>query len=181
MSLARFLTTLAIACCVLLIAGSTAKAGTITFTATLSGANEVPVKTTNGSGTATLILDDATGKLTLTVVFQDLTSTVTGAHIHASAPPGVNAGVLQGFDQFLTLNATKTGGSLTSFVLPITLTQQQMDNLKAGLFYINVHTLNNPSGEIRGQFAAVPEPQTLALLGAGLAALAGRRLRRKTE
>jgi hypothetical protein len=36
------------------------------------------------------------------------------------------------------------------------LTPQQVADLKAGLHYVNVHTSNFMSGEIRGQFAAAP-------------------------
>jgi hypothetical protein len=54
-----------------------------------------------------------------------------------------------------------------------------VNNVKSGLSYINIHTTNTPGGEIRGQIAAIPEPGTLELVGAGLAGLgAARRMRR---
>jgi hypothetical protein len=31
------------------------------------------------------------------------------------------------------------------------LTQEQAEQLMAGKWYVNVHTANNPAGEIRGQ------------------------------
>ena len=42
--------------------------------------------------------------------------------------------------------------------------------IEAGQSYFNIHTLNNPGGEIRSQLfpAAAPEPTSLALLGSGL-------------
>ena len=49
----------------------------------------------------------------------------------------------------------------------LTLTAQ-LNNLLNGLCYINFHTMQNGGGEIRGQI--VPEPSTMILLGAGLAA-----------
>jgi hypothetical protein len=32
-----------------------------------------------------------------------------------------------------------------------TLTQAQIDQLKQGLWYVNLHTAANPGGELRGQ------------------------------
>jgi hypothetical protein len=43
-------------------------------------------------------------------------------------------------------------GQLSDF--SITLTPSQVQDLKNGLFYINVHSSNFPTGEIRGQFAS---------------------------
>lgn len=155
------------------------KADTITFTATLTGANEVPPRNTNAAGTATLILDTATGKAVLSVSFSGLTSGLTGAHIHCCAGPTANAGVLQGFDSQLTPGATS--GSLTNWALPITLTAQQMADLRNGLMYVNIHSTTYPGGEIRGQLYAVPEPGTLLLLGAGLLSVASRLKKRRSQ
>ncbi|MFL6285583.1 MAG: Calx-beta domain-containing protein, partial [Pyrinomonadaceae bacterium] len=47
--------------------------------------------------------------------------------------------------------------------LQITLTQQQVSDLKAGLFYVNVHSQNFPAGEIRGQFGASGQPSIVQL------------------
>jgi hypothetical protein len=156
-----------------------AKADTITFTAVLNGANEVPSRNTTATGTATLVLDTATGRAVLSVSFSGLTSGLTGAHIHCCALPTANAGVLQGFDSQLTIGATS--GSFTNWTLPITLTAQQMADLRNGLMYVNIHTSNFTGGEIRGQLYAVPEPGTLLLLGAGLLSLAGALRKRRDQ
>ncbi|HEX4948617.1 MAG TPA: CHRD domain-containing protein, partial [Blastocatellia bacterium] len=52
------------------------KAETITLTAVLSGANEVPPRQSNGSGAATVILNDVTGQGSLSVGFTGLSAAV---------------------------------------------------------------------------------------------------------
>ena len=110
------------------------------FVATLTGSQQVPPVNSPGTGTASLILspDEKTARLSLS--FSGLTSQQTDAHIHGPAAVGSNAGVL--FPLPL--------GQLND--VEITLTPQQVSDLKAGLDYINVHTSNFLSGEIRGQF-----------------------------
>jgi hypothetical protein len=179
MSFTRLFSVMMIAVSCILALSAGAKADTITFTATLSGANEVPPRATNATGTATLVLDTVTGKAVLSVNFSGLTSGLTGAHIHCCASPTANAGILQGFDSQLTLGATS--GSLSNWTLPITLTAQQMSSLINGLAYVNIHTTTYTGGEIRGQLYAVPEPGTLLLLGAGLLSVAGALKKRRRQ
>ena len=42
------------------------------------------------------------------------------------------------------------------------------EGMEAGKAYVNIHTSFRTGGEIRGNLAAVPEPASLGLLGAGL-------------
>ncbi|MFW6354063.1 MAG: CHRD domain-containing protein [Verrucomicrobiota bacterium] len=46
--------------------------------------------------------------------------------------------------------------------------QSEVEDLFGGLYYVNLHTDAVPSGELRGQIVAVPEPSALGLLVAGL-------------
>jgi len=120
---------------------SVASAATLNFSATMTAAQEVPPKTSAGSGDALATLDTATKELTYTVTFQNLTGPATAAHFHGPAAPGANAGVL------VPLGNNPTSPIHGSKVL----TDAQITDLEAGKWYVNVHTAANPGGEIRGQ------------------------------
>ncbi|WP_428483680.1 CHRD domain-containing protein [Rhodopila sp.] len=126
---------IAIAC-----AGS-ASAATEKFHATLAATSEVPPTKSTGSGEANATLDTATHELTYDVTFSGFTSAVAAAHFHGPAEPGKNAGVLVplGTNPTSPIHGTKT------------LTAEQQRQLTSGMWYVNVHTKNNPSGAIRGQ------------------------------
>ena len=53
--------------------------------------------------------------------------------------------------------------------------------LNKGDIYIDMHTVKYPSGEIRGQFSAVPEPSTWAMMFLGFAGLGFMVYRRKPK
>jgi len=112
------------------------------FVANLTGAQETPPNNSTATGRASLVLspDEKTARVSLT--FAGLSSGQTDAHIHGPALPGVSAPPV--FPLPL--------GQLSDF--SITLTPAQVQDLKNGLFYVNVHSSNFPTGEIRGQFAS---------------------------
>ena len=116
-------------------------AGKMTFTANLMGSEEVPAVTTGATGTATLVVTESTKSGVLNMTFQGLSSAQTDAHIHGPANKGANADVMIALPTGQVNNYT------------VTMTDAQIANLKAGQLYINVHTANNPNGEIRGQLA----------------------------
>ena len=114
------------------------------FTANLVGTQETPPNNSQASATATLLLDpdEQTALVSLRFV-KGLTTPQTAAHVHEPAAPGQSAP--PAFDL--------PSGNFTD--VKITLTPQQVRDLHAGLFYVNVHSEAFPAGEIRGQFGPV--------------------------
>jgi hypothetical protein len=126
----------------LVLSAGMASAAVTTYTAILSGDNEVPPVTTPAVGIATLILDDSGGfgaSIPLYLEFSGLTGTQNAVHIH-QAPVGSNGPAILGLP---------LGSPVDIEVL---LSQLPIASLAAGELYINVHTTTFPSGEIRGQF-----------------------------
>jgi hypothetical protein len=97
-----------------------------------------------------IVTNETTGAALVSLAFSGMTSPTVAAHIHGSALPGVNAPIL--FPLPIPLGVT--AGQINDFAIMLTPTQLQ--DMKAGLFYFNVHTVNNPGGEIRGQIFSNP-------------------------
>jgi hypothetical protein len=135
----------------LLVAGCAASGGgggpiktTYTFTASMTGAQEVPPTGSAGTGTATVTLYPGNW-ITWSVTYRGLSGPAVAAHFHGPAGPGSNAPPV-----------IRLGPDLAS---PITgsaeVTDNQIADLKAGNWYVNIHTAANPNGEIRGQVTLV--------------------------
>ena len=132
--------------------------GSFNLGADLSGSSEVPPVVTNGTGFAAFSINAAQTAIDYTLLTYDLVD-VTQAHIHIGSPDvnGPVATFLFGLadpavnrDGILA-RGTITEGDLipTDGVFDGTL-GELLDHLRAGNAYVNVHTVANPSGEIRG-------------------------------
>jgi len=109
------------------------------MTVSLSSRNEVPPNASGGSGSAKVEIDG--NVLKWSVSYEGMTGPVSAGHFHGPAAAGANAGVVVPF-----------AGSMASPITgSATLTAAQLADVKAGLYYINLHTAANPGGEIRGQ------------------------------
>ena len=121
------------------------------FTNSLAGFNEVqPVETEAQGG----IKAELTGNtLVLTGGFSGLSSefdeTVAGgSHLHIGGP-GMNGDI----DLTLVpaLNNDLLGGAFTAAENTFSLTDEQAETIRGGNYYVNIHTSELPSGELRGQ------------------------------
>lgn len=203
------MTRLALLLVAFLVSALPLQAATIVFTASLSGPNEEPPNASPGTGNAIVTIDDIAHTLRVEVSFEDLLSTVTVSHIHVingpgdmnladtlgpvatTTPtfPGFPSGVTSGFYEAmppldLTLASSYRAGWITdSGGTTASAEASLVAGIMEGRAYLNIHTNQFPAGEIRGFLVpaatAIPEPASLLLMGAGMAAtgIRGRRQR----
>jgi hypothetical protein len=106
---------------------------------TLAGSQEVPPVTTSASGTGSIMVAPD-GSVSGSVTTAGVDGTM--AHIH-EAPMGQNGPVIVPF--------AKTADNVWSVPAGAKLTDAQLQSLKSGNLYINVHSAANKGGELRGQ------------------------------
>lgn len=131
------------------------------FSASLSGANEVPP--INSSGSADFDMTIRSGVINFSLSFADLSSSLTLAHLHF-APSKVAGGVmifLCGGGGQPACPAT-TSGNITGTITAANVTgptgqgiaagdlDSALETVRDGLSYANMHTTNFGGGEIRG-------------------------------
>jgi CHRD domain len=154
-----------------------ASAATFVFTGTLSGANEVPANSSTATGTFTATLDDVANSISVAITFAGLSANASAGHIHCCAAVTANAPVIVGFAGF----PGATSGTYSNSFTGISVTN--VNGIKAGLSYINIHSQQFPGGEIRGQLAAVsavPEVATWGMMIVGFGMVGGTlRMRRR--
>ena len=120
----------------------------------LDGGQEVgPVAAPGSAGFSLVAIDTLANVLGFDERIAGLSSSETAAHIHGFASSTQNAGVL----------------------LPMALGTQKLGtwaygaasetNVLSGLTYFNVHTTNNPGGEIRGQIENLPGAASVLSVG----------------
>jgi hypothetical protein len=130
--------------------------GPIPYTATLSGAAVRPAAvTTDATGTLSAALDQTTLRWSYTVGWSALSSAPTSVHLHGPADAGGVGEVLVDLNNAeteLTPTSAATGAlDFSVGVTPLVSGDSIRKLLNAGQVYVDVHTLNNADGEIRGQ------------------------------
>ena len=168
-----------------------AGANDIVYTTVLSGPNEAMPNASPATGGAKVTFDFDLVTMRVEASFSGLLGTTTASHIHCCTavagtgaagvatqtptfsgfPLGVSSGL---YDH--TFDMTQASSYNAAFVTAQGSVSNAFNALVAGLnggdAYLNIHTTAFPGGEIRGFLHAVPEPQTYALMAAGLAAIA---------
>ena len=194
------LSTLLAGCVLAAVVAMPAAAQKSVYTAVLNGPSESTANASPGTGSATVTIDSNLSTMRIQESFSGLLAGVTASHIHCCTmipgtgtvgvatttptfldfPSGVAAGNYDHtFDMTLasSYNApfvTANGGINGAFLALIT-------GLNEGNAYANIHTNLFPSGEISGflHAAPVPEPETYAMLLAGLAIISAMARRRR--
>ncbi len=115
------------------------------YTAYLSSAQEVPTNASTATGRARVVINQTAMTITYSIVFNGLSSAQILGHIHAPAAIGVNAGVQITFPVVGGTSGTISGSS--------SITATQINQIRTGLGYVNIHSTNFGGGEIRGQLA----------------------------
>ena len=161
----------------MLVIASVAYAASQTYTASLSGAEEVPPRVTDATGSAFFQLSDDGTRLTYTVSVANIEN-VFASHIHCGAK-GVSGPV--GVTLFM---GTPGGGPISGTLAKGTITAPDAGNscgwatladvvaaMNSGNTYVNVHTNDGvaptntgpgdfPGGEIRGQITRTSPAKT---------------------
>ena len=113
--------------------------------ASLTPSSEVPPAKSSAKGEMSGTYDPSTKKLDFTVTYSGLSGPATMAHLHAPAPTGKNA----------SIEIPIKGAVESPIKGDYTLTDDQAKNLTEGMTYFNIHTKENPGGELRGQILTV--------------------------
>jgi len=135
----------------------------ITLTADLHGANEVPAINSNATASFKAFIHE-NGSITFTETFQNLTSNAILSHIHFGKDH-----VLGGVMIFLCGGGGQpacpaaTSGTFSGSIIPANVTGPTAQGITAGDLasalrairqgagYVNLHSVNFPGGEVRGQ------------------------------
>ncbi len=121
------------------------------YTLRLSGLNEVPAVTTEAYGSGIISIDRDQSNVHFMIAYNDLTAAQTMAHFHAGAA-GTNGWVIFGLGSFFNQDDTFD----SAFGYWADTDDTPFDDAAAMAFregevYVNVHTSENPGGELRGQ------------------------------
>ena len=198
-----------VASLVLLVAAPApvAQAAVLHFHTFLSGLLEIPANASPGTGTGDVYFDTVAHTLKVDLSWSGLLAGTTVAHIHAPAtaaqivsavpfagtwgvatqpgtltgfPSGLTSGSYSGAPYSSLLVGSYTAGFLGANGGTAALAEAALlTYLHTGKAYLNIHSTAFPGGEIKGYLVPIPEPETYAMLLAGLGLLGFVARRRK--
>ena len=116
-----------------------AQAEMLMFKATLAGTTEVPSNDSAGKGMVEMTVDTETKKVSWTMTADGLSGAATAAHAHGPASATETAPPVIDMSGEMMMKGSAD------------ITEAQWTDMKAGKYYVNVHTEKFPDGEIRGQ------------------------------
>ena len=130
------------------------------FSATLTGNGEVPSKNTKATGSANFQFNTEKDALSYKLSAMDINK-ATMAHIH-EGKVGTNGPIVvtlfRSANPLGPVNGILSQGIITSDRLEGPLAGKQITDLvkiiNDGNAYVNIHTVQNPNGEIRGQISS---------------------------
>ena len=157
---------------------ATSSTGQQTFTATMTGSEEVPPKNTQATGSAKFVSSSDGNSMTYSIRVANING-VTMAHIH-SGNIGKNGPVVVTLFKSAAptgpMNGPLSQGTITSANLEGPLKGKTISDLikliNDGKAYANVHTQQNPKGEIRGQISTSAAASASASTNTGNSAAA---------
>ncbi|MFN0188499.1 MAG: CHRD domain-containing protein [Bacteroidia bacterium] len=129
------------------------------FDAALGGNQEVPPVITGAKGAAAIKINASFDTLWYDISVTNLSGPITGAHFH-------NGVVLTTGAVVADLSSSINGNRITGIVTGSVLNSALLNKFFKAEIYLNVHTAQNPNGEIRGQvYRLAREGYTVALNG----------------
>jgi hypothetical protein len=115
------------------------------YAADLSGDQGVPPTASTAVGDVVAVLAPS-GQLSVDMAVAGMGSLANGAHVHGPAAPGTTGPVVFDLQQPQTTAFDLMAG-------PFSPTAAELDALRSGLMYADVHTTGRPAVEVRGQLA----------------------------
>ena len=116
----------------------------------MSGAQETPPVVSSAIGSLDVSYSKVTKMLTYKVTWSGLSGNPISMHIHGLAPVSYLAGVVQTILSAPNATLFPASGVYSGSLLADGVVVKEVDLLN-GLYYVNIHTVANPGGELRGQ------------------------------
>jgi hypothetical protein len=129
------------------------------FDNNMTGAQQIPANTSTATGKIEGTYDRKTKLFSYTITWANLSSNIVsnGIHIHGIADRGYSAipvaplaAYPNGIVQVVPTSTTVKTGSFSSTLYVDGVAVKEAD-LLSSKFYVDIHTVNFPNGEIRGQ------------------------------